>query len=84
MDDRLILEKFFGECLRYWERTLNADSDLDKRPFINAIADIPHHNPYRVSGELIDVAIREEFVKEKYMDCYGRDWQRFYDKEVTR
>ena len=46
MNDLLILERFFNECLRYWERTLRVDSDISNKAYINAIADIPHHNPY--------------------------------------
>lgn len=80
MDDKAILESFFGECLRYWERTLKVSSDLDKQPYINAITDIPHNNPYKMQGEPINETIREEFIKARYMDCYGKDWQKYYER----
>ena len=73
-----ILEKFFGECLRYWERELKVSSDLDKQPFINAIRDIPTHNPYKMQGELLDAETVKQFKKYRYMDCYGKDWEKYY------
>ena len=73
-----ILDQFFRECLRYWEHELKIDSDLDKQPFINAIRDIPTHNPYKVHGELLDTETVREFKKYRYMDCYGRDWEKYY------
>ena len=73
-----ILDRFFRECLRYWEHELKIDSDLDKQPFINAIRDIPNHNPYKVQGELLDTETVRQFKKYRYMDCYGRDWKKYY------
>ena len=71
-----ILEQFFGECLRFWERTLGVDSDLSQEPFINAMKEIPKYNPYKVQGELLDPDVVADFRRYRYMDCYGRDyWQ---------
>jgi hypothetical protein len=69
-----ILENFFIECVRYWERELNTDSDLDKQPYINAIKDIPMRNPYVPCGEPFDEDVLVEFIKHRKMDCYGNDW----------
>ena len=71
------LEKFFGECLRYWEHTLNVDSDLDNQAYINAINDIPHHNPYSINGEEFDDDVRTQFRNSRLMDCYGKDWEQY-------
>ena len=72
-----LLEKFFGECLRYWERTLKVDSDLDRAAYVNAIADIPKTNPYKMSGEELNPEWVAEFRKYRLMDCYGKDWERY-------
>lgn len=73
-----ILEKFFFECVRYWERSLNTDSDIDNRPYINALKDIPTTNPYVIQGEPIDEETRKYFIKCRYMDTYGKDWKHYY------
>ncbi len=73
-----ILEQFFGECLRYWERTLNVDSDLSNEAYKHAINKIPECNPY-VFGEeeKLNPEWVEEFRKYRLMDCYGRDWEKY-------
>ena len=72
-----LLEKFFGECLQYWERTLKADSDLSREAYINAIDEIPKTNPYKMSGEELNPDWVAEFRKYRLMDCYGKDWERY-------
>ena len=74
-NQELTLERFFNDCLRFWERELNVDSDLDREPYINAIKEIPHYNPYVLHGELIDEDVRRRFIRHRLMDCYGRDWE---------
>lgn len=66
-----LLEKFFNECLRYWEQTLNVDSDASNKAYLNAIADIPKTNPYKPTGEELNSEWAEEFKRYKLMDCYG-------------
>jgi len=73
-----ILDRFFRECVRFWEHELKTDSDIDKQPYINAIREIPKYNPYKMQGELIDEETRKHFIKRRYMDCYGKDWERYY------
>lgn len=73
-----VLDKHFRDCVRYWERELKADSDLDKRPYINAIKEIPVVNPLVMLGEPFDTELREDFIKSRFMDCYGKDWERYY------
>lgn len=71
-----ILMKHFNDCLRYWERTLNVDSDLSNEAYINAIKDIPHNNPFGMQGEPILEDIRKRFFESRMMDCFGTDWQK--------
>lgn len=73
-----IMDKFFRECVKYWERELKTDSDLDKQPFLNALKEVPHNNPYRMQGEPIDPEARKHFIKCRCMDIYGKDWERYY------
>ena len=73
-----VLLKFFFECVRFWEHELKTDSDLDKTPYINAIKEIPKHDPYVPNGRPIDEEVRKEFIKHRYMDTYGNDWERYY------
>ena len=72
-----ILEQFFGECLRYWERTLKVDSDLSREPYERAIGDIPKNNPYKMVGEELNPEWVAEFKKYRLMDCYGKNWERY-------
>jgi hypothetical protein len=69
-----VLEKFFNDCVRFWERELKTDSDLDRQPYINAIREIPKRNPYTLQGEEFDEDVIENFTKSRKMDCYGKDW----------
>lgn len=69
-----VLERFFGECLKYWERTLKVDSDLSIEAYVNAIRDIPSTYPYSMHGRDLDAAIVDEFRISRYMDCYGREY----------
>jgi len=78
---QFILEKFFGECVRYWERTLKTDADLDVMPFLKAMKEIPLKYPYAPDGKDFDPDIRQTFVKCRYMDCYGRDWEDKYNHD---
>jgi hypothetical protein len=71
-----VLGRFFGECLKYWERTLKVDSDLSIEAYVNAIRDIPSTYPYSMHGRDLDSAIVDEFRISRYMDCYGRDYAR--------
>lgn len=73
-----ILDQFFRECVRFWEHELKTDSDLDRRPYENAIREIPSTNPYRIGCIPLDTETVKEFTKSRYMDCYGRDWQKYY------
>ena len=72
-----VLEKHFFECVRYWERTLNTDSDLDKEPYIRAIKEIPSTNPYHMHGEKLNEEWVAEFRRYRLMDTYGKEWKRY-------
>ena len=75
-----VLDKHFRGCVRYWEHELKTDSDLDKEPYIRAINEIPSVDPTCPNGEPLDEDVVESFKKSRYMDCYGKDWQRYYKK----
>ena len=72
-----LLEQFFYECLRFWERTLKIDSDLSNIAYKNAIDEIPERNPYKKNGELLNKEWVDEFRKHRLMDCYGKDWEKY-------
>lgn len=75
-----VMEKFFGECVRFWEHELKTDSDLDRQPYINALREVPHRYPYVPWGEELDPETRKYFIKNKCMDTYGRDWEKYYNE----
>lgn len=68
----------FMDCVRFWERELKTDSDMSKQPYINAIREIPVVDPRVPNGRKLDKDVREEFIKSRFMDCYGKDWERYY------
>ncbi len=72
-----ILEQFFGECVRFWEKELNVDSDLSREAWVNALKEIPETNPYVVQGKdyPVDRDVLERFAISRYMDCYGNEWK---------
>ncbi len=76
-----ILLKFFFECVKFWEKELNTDSDLDKAPYQNALKEIPKEDPNVPHGRKFDDDVREDFIKHRYMDTYGHNWKEFYEKE---
>lgn len=71
------LVKFFGECLRYWEKTLKVNSDLSNEAYKHAIEEIPKTYPYSPNGEELNPEWVAEFRKYRLMDCYGKDWERY-------
>lgn len=76
-----IMMKFFKDCVRFWEHELKTDSDLDRRPYENALMEIPTVDPFKPHGEPIDSDVREEFIKSRFMDTYGKDWERYYNEK---
>lgn len=76
-----VLLKFFHDCVRFWEHELKTDSDLDKAPYLEAIKEIPKNDPYVPNGRPFDAEVRNNFIKTRYMDVYGRDWERYYKGE---
>lgn len=74
-----ILEQFFKECLQYWEKTLNIDSDLDNSAYKRAIADIPDCVPYYIKAIPFDEEIVKKFIKSRMMDCFGKNWEQYYN-----
>ena len=72
-----LLERFFKECLAYWERTLKVDSDTSREAYINAINDIPSTNPYSPNGKELNKEWVAEFRRYRLMDCYGKNWERY-------
>ena len=77
------LDKFFRECVRFWERELKTDSDIDSQPYKNALKEVPKHNPYvPFNSPEFDKSIRDEFIKYRCMDIWGRNWECEYEKYV--
>jgi hypothetical protein len=74
------LERFFNDCVRYWERTLKTDSDLDRQPFLNALNELPHCCPFVMNGEPFDDEVLRDFKKARLMDAYGLDWERHWEE----
>lgn len=87
-----LLNKFFSECLRFWERELNVDSDLDNAAYIRAIEDIPVSDPYCYkNARTFDKDVVYHFARSRCMDCYGKNWgfpfagwKRGYDLKIKR
>lgn len=73
-----LLHKHFNDCLRFWEHELKIDSDLSKEPYINAIKEIPVVDPTCPNGEPFDADLREDFIVSRFMDCFGKEWSRYY------
>lgn len=69
-ETKVVLEKFFNECFRYW-KTCNLD---DRDAFEYAINDIKRlkRNPYVPSGDEIDLVTKEKFIKYREMDLGRR------------
>lgn len=65
-ETELILESFFYECVRFWNRTI-ADT---REAFKKAIRDIEEltHDPYEPCGKLIDISTRDKFIKYRKQD----------------
>lgn len=75
-----ILDQFFRECVRFWEHELKTDSDVDRQPYIHAIREIPSTDPYRIGCIPLDPETVKYFKKCRYMDCYGKDWEKYYNE----
>lgn len=66
-----LLDKFYRECVRFWENRLNTDSDLSKEPCIKALEDVMEitTNPYiAFNSPLLDLETKEYFIKRCEMD----------------
>ena len=71
-----VLESHFNNCLRYWEKELKINSDIDKAPYIEAIREIATTDPRSPYGEKLNEEWVAEFRKYRLMDCYGKDWEK--------
>lgn len=62
----LIIERFFKECLAFWNRTITDTREAFKK----AIRDIEELtcDPYEPCGKLIDISTRDRFVKYRKQD----------------
>lgn len=66
----LILEKHFGECLKYYRSRGCSEKEAWKK----AIEEIPVNDPTVPCGEPLDVETREEFIRRCRMDFYGKEY----------
>ena len=69
-ESELVLEKFFNECLRYWD-TQNYD---ERDAFRLALEDIKRikHDPYVPAGKPINLKAKENFIHYREMDLGRR------------
>lgn len=77
------LEGHFNGCLRYWQKVLKENADLDREPYLRAIDDIPHYNPFLVNGQPFDEEVLRAFKKARLMDAYGVRWEEHWDEHAT-
>lgn len=61
-----ILERLFGECLRYWE----GQTQDERKSFELAIQDVEGvtHDPYSPQGDELDAKTKRKFLKYRKMD----------------
>lgn len=69
-ETELIMDKFFGECVRFWQMQGNDE----RKAFENAIEDIERlkHDPYVPRGELLDEETKNLYVGYRKMDLGRR------------
>lgn len=85
-----ILENFFNECVRFWERELNVSSKESKEPLLRALEEIPTVNPYVPNGEKLDKEVVEEFHSSKFAIAHGLDeiikqqYKELYKEEMRK
>ena len=65
-ETELILESFFYECVRFWNRNI----DDTREAFRRAIRDIEEltHDPYEPCGKLVDMPTRDKFIGYRKID----------------
>lgn len=78
-----VLLQFFYECVRFWEHELKVTSDESKEPYIHALKEVPRNHPKYIKGYEFDSDVRENFIKDRYMDTYGKEWKRYYEQRKS-
>ena len=70
VETQLVLEKFFGECFRYWKM----QGYEERSAFEHALADVKHikRDPYSPVGKQIDLSVKEKFIHYREMDLGRR------------
>ncbi len=80
-----ILLQHFLDCVRYWESRLRVDSDLSNEAYKRALDEIPLSHPFiAYNAPAFDEDVRLDFIKDRCMDTYGRDWEREYESLIKR
>lgn len=59
-----IISKFFTECVRYWERTMNLSIGDDIRPILMALNEVCDVDPNEPHGRPLDEYTRTLFIEE--------------------
>ena len=78
------LEKFFFDCVRFWERFLKISADESKEPYQRALDDLPQCNPFVIDGrEPFNEGVLREFKRYRLMDTYGNDWEKHWDEHAS-
>lgn len=69
-ETELILDKFFGECFRYWKM----QGYEERSAFEHALDDIKRlkHDPYVPVGKPIDLGTKAKFIHYREMDLGRR------------
>ena len=69
-ETQLVLEKFFGECFRYWRM----QGFEEKEAFSNALDDVRNvkSDPYMPTRNPIDLEVKEKFIRYREMDLGRR------------
>ncbi len=85
------IDTHFFNCLKFWEKKLNIDSDLDNTAYLKALEDIlmPVRNEYVPCSPLravystkntLNLRAYNDELRYRCMDIYGRNWEKEYQK----
>lgn len=69
--DLVVLEQFYADCVKFWERELGVECDTCKDVYIKALEDVKEvtTNPFiPFNSPKLDASTKEYFVKRCEMD----------------
>ena len=65
-ETQLIIERFFQECIVFWNRNKTNSREAFKMAIRNI--ECLTHDPYEPCGKLIDIATRDKFIRYRKED----------------